>query len=305
MAQSAEYVVPDLTGRRAIVTGGTKGIGAATVQLLARSGADVLVAVRDTGFAHADRDEINRRLGRNAVVVEHLDLADLASVRIFAERLKGQRIDLLVNNAGVMERSLKRTSDDLEWHWAVNFLGHFLLSELLLPNLQKGEQPRVVTLSSGSHRSGPYDFTDSNFENEPFDADLAYQRSKTACALFAVAFSKRYSGRGIEAFSAAPGLIDTPILDWQSPEQKEGLRRALAPLIRTADQAALTVVYAATADELRGRGGLYIEDCAPAPIVTTDAPGGVRAHAIDPDSAERLWVLAETQLREVGQSSQL
>lgn len=301
MAQRSEYLVPDLTGRRAIVTGGAKGLGAAATSLLARSGAEVLIAVRDTESGRSHRDEINERLGRSAVTTVPLDLADLASVRSFAEGLDGQKIDLLVNNAGVMERSLKRTSDGFEWNWAVNFLGHFLLSDLLLPNLEKGLQPRVVTLSSGSHRNGPYDFTDPNFDTEPFDADLAYQRSKTACALFAVAFSKRYSGRGIEAFSVSPGVVDTPILGWLSEQERDVMMRVVAPVLRTAEQAAQSIAYAAASEDLRGRGGLYVEDCEPAPIVTANTPGGVRAHAIDPETAERIWAFAEAQLRNVGQ----
>ena len=301
MTFSCKYRIPDLGGRRAIVTGGAKGIGAATARLLAEAGADVVIAARDAESTRAHRDGINRQLGREAVVFAPLDLASLASVRTFADRLQGEAVDLLINNAGVMEISFRKTADGFEWNLGVNFLGHFLLSALLVPNLKKGSEPRVVQLTSGSHRMAPFEFEDPNFDRSPFDKDLAYPRSKTACALFAVGFSKRFARHGIEAFSVAPGVVRTDILSVLGDEATDQMMRALAPLVRTADEAALSVVYAATASELKGRGGLYIEDCAPARAGTGDTPGGVMPHAVDPESADRLWSFADARLQEAAQ----
>ena len=302
MTVSCHYQVPDLSGRRAIVTGGAKGIGAATARLLAQAGADVVIAARDARSAQAHGDDINRQLDREAVVFAPLDLANSASVQAFAEDLQGKAVDLLINNAGVMEISFQRTADGFERNLGINFLGHFLLSALLVPNLKKCSEPRVVQLTSGSHRMAPFEFEDPNFDRSPFDKDLAYPRSKTACALFAVGFSRRFARHGIEAFSVAPGVVRTDILSVLGDAATDHMMRALAPLVRTADEAALSVVYAATASALKGRGGAYIEDCAPARAGTGDTPGGVMPHAVDPDTADRLWSFAEAQLQGFGRN---
>lgn len=290
------YEVPDLSGRRIIVTGGTKGIGAATVRLLAKSGAEVVIVARDVGAARALSESVNQQQARQAATFIPLDLANLTSVRKFADGVRGQTIDVLVNNAGVMERSLQRTVDGFERHLGINFIGHFLLSTLLVPNLMKGRNARLVQLSSGSHRLAQFDFEDPNFDHTPFDANQAYQRSKIACSLFAVGFSKRFASSGVEAFSVAPGIVDTELLSRYGEGFKE-MMHTLAPLVRTADQAALTIAYAATSPDLKGRGGAYVEDCAPARPGKSDTPGGVMPHAIDPDAAERLWTLTEAWIQ--------
>lgn len=291
------YEVPDLSGRRVIVTGGTKGIGAATVRLLARSGAEVVIAARDAAAADALSKSINQQHARQAVSFARLDLADLKSVRAFADSLHGQTIDVLINNAGVMELSPRKTVDGFEWHLGINFVAPFLLAVLLAPNLTKGRNPRVVQLSSGAHRMAAFDFDDPNFDRTPFDGNKAYQRSKTACALFAVGFSKHYAASGIEAFSVSPGVVRTELLSGLGEEGLNQMLRALAPRVRTAEQAALAIAYAATSPELKSRGGAYVEDCAVAPPGAGDASGGVMPHAIDPDLAERLWTFAETSIR--------
>lgn len=293
------YTVPDLSGRRVIVTGGTKGIGAATVRLLAKSGAEVVIAARDADAARTLSESINQQLARQATTFTRLDLADLKSVHSFADSLRGQTIDALINNAGVMEQSLRRTVDGFEWHLGINFISPFLLAALLVPNLMKGRNPRVVQLSSGGHRFATFDFEDPNFDRTPFDGNKAYQRSKTACALFAVGFSKHHAANGIEAFSVSPGVVRTELLSGLGEEGVNQMLRALAPRVRTPEQAALTIAYAATSPELKSLGGAYVEDCAPAKPGAGDASGGVMQHAIDPDTAERLWTWAEACIRNV------
>jgi NAD(P)-dependent dehydrogenase (short-subunit alcohol dehydrogenase family) len=284
---------PDLRGTFSIVTGGAKGIGLATVRAFARLGAHVLIASRDAAIGSAAAEELNRELGSNRVKWAFLDLASFASIRSFAKEIGSRVVDVLVNNAGVMGGPLRRTKEGFEWQFGINFIGPFLLSTLLANNLAKGRNPRIVQLSSGAHRFAPFDFTDPNFDDHGYDSDLAYQRSKTACALFAVAFQARYGRLGIDAFSASPGIVKTDLLNVMGRAAIEKLLVDCASLVRTADQAAATILYAATSPELAGKGGLYIEDGAPAQPATDDFPGGVMPHALDPVAADRLWKLAE------------
>jgi NAD(P)-dependent dehydrogenase (short-subunit alcohol dehydrogenase family) len=284
---------PDLRGTFVIVTGGTKGIGLATARAFARLGAHVLIASRDAAVGSAAAEKLNRELGSNTNEWAFLDLASFASIRSFAEEIASRAVDILVNNAGVMGGPLRRTKEGFEWQFGINFIGPFLLSTLLSTNLAKGRNPRIVTLSSGAHRFAPFDFSDPNFDDQDYDSGLAYQRSKTACALFAVAFQAHYGRLGIEAFSASPGIVETDLLNGMGRAAVDKLLIDCAALVRTADQAAATILYAATSAELAGKGGLYIEDGAPAQPATDDFPGGVMPHALDPVAADRLWKLAE------------
>lgn len=288
---------PDLRGTFSVVTGGAKGIGLATVRAFARLGAHVLIASRDAAVGSAAAEELNRELGSNSIKWAFLDLASFASIRSLAKEIGSRPVDILVNNAGVMGGPLRRTKEGFEWQLGVNFIGPFLLSTLLANNLAKGRNPRIVQLSSGAHRFAPFDFTDPNLDDQGYDSDLAYQRSKTACALFAVAFQARYGRLGIDAFSVSPGIVKTDLLNVMGHAALEKLLVDCASLVRTADQAAATILYAATSPALAGKGGLYIEDSAPAKPASFDFPGGVMPHAVDPVAAERLWKLAERYVR--------
>src|SRR5271155_2020524 len=176
----------DLSGRRAIVTGGSSGVGVETARALAGAGAEVTLAVRDTRAGDRTAAEITASTGGATVLVSRLDLSDQASVSDFAERWQGP-LDLLVNNAGVMALpTLELTAQGWELQFATNHLGHFALAIGLHPALVAAGTARIVSLSSVGHLRSPVVFDDVNFSARAYDPRLAYGQSKTANVLFAV-----------------------------------------------------------------------------------------------------------------------
>jgi NAD(P)-dependent dehydrogenase (short-subunit alcohol dehydrogenase family) len=194
--------IPDLTGRTVIVTGANSGIGRAAADALAAAGGRVVLAVRDT-----DKGQTAAAAMRGEVEVRRLDLANLASVREFAAGWQGD-LDLLINNAGVMIPPHSRTADGFELQFGTNHLGHFALTNLLLPQVTG----RVVTVSSAAHRTGTIDFDDLNWERKPYRAWQAYSQSKLANLLFTYELQRRLSGAGTTiAVAAHPGLASTEL----------------------------------------------------------------------------------------------
>jgi NAD(P)-dependent dehydrogenase (short-subunit alcohol dehydrogenase family) len=171
--------LPDMTGRSVIVTGANSGIGRAAARAFAGAGARVVLAVRDTA-----KGETAAAAMPGATEVRRLDLASLASIRDFADGWSGP-LDLLVNNAGVMVPPLSRTAEGFELQFGTNHLGHFALTNLLLPEVTG----RVVTVSSTGHRMGTIDFDDLNWERKPYKPWRAYGQSKLANLLFTTDFS--------------------------------------------------------------------------------------------------------------------
>ena len=203
------YTVPDQTGRLAVVTGANSGTGREAAERLAAAGARVVLAVRTVAKGEAARDEILAAHPDAALEVRRLDLADLASVRAFAEAWDGD-LDLLINNAGVMAVPEGRTADGFETQIGTNHLGHFALTGLLLPTLLAGDRPRVVTLSSNAHRMGRMSFDDLQGERRYFRW-TAYGQAKLANLLFALELQRR-ADRGaadLESVAAHPGFAST------------------------------------------------------------------------------------------------
>lgn len=291
----------DLGGRNAIVTGGASGIGIETVRALAHAGADVTIAARNETAARAVAGEINRELGADRVSWDRLELGDLASVRDFAARWGDRPLSILVNNAGVMACPLGRTKDGFETQFGTNHLGHFLLATLLAPALGKGAPSRLVSLSSTGHMYSPIDFDDPNYLVRDYHPFKAYGQAKTANALFAVEFDRRYRDKGIRAFSVMPGVINTNLGRHMTAELREelgiqpGSKTGLEAMYKSAAQGASTSVWAASSPDLDGHGGLYLEDNAEAVPWTKSLPRGVGVmpHALDPEAARRLWDLSE------------
>lgn len=289
----------DLHGRRYVVTGGASGIGLETTRALAAAGAEVTVAVRRPVALE----------GLPSVRVAPLDLADLSSVAAFARSWEG-RLDGLVANAGVMALpALERTSTGWEMQLAVNHLGHFALAHALRPALRDGG--RVVTVSSGAHVGTPFDFADPQFAQRPYDPWKAYGQSKTADVLLAVGIAARWAAEGVRANSLAPGWIvtnlqrhvDDATLRRMGAVDESG-QRVEQPFYKTPAQGASTSVMLVASPALAGVTGGYFEDNAPAraagaPVAAgpADGTGGVAAHALDPEAAERLWTYAEPFLR--------
>jgi NAD(P)-dependent dehydrogenase (short-subunit alcohol dehydrogenase family) len=287
----------DLRGKTVIVTGGAGGIGVETVRALRDAGADVTVTARDTGRAMA----ILRDNGVMDGPVEALDLANLASVRDFAARWGDRPLDILINNAGIMETTPGVTADGFERHIGVNHLGHFLLANLLTPALRKGKNSRVVVVSSSAHRLAPWDAQDPYFRTKPFDPHAAYGQSKAANALFALGYDQRHADEGIRAFALMPGVIKTFLLGNVDDPAMIPFFERMQHALKTPQQGASTSVWAAIGHDLDGKGGLYLENCREAEPAHPDVMGvGVAAHVRDPANADRLWQwsLAETGLQQ-------
>ena len=278
----------DLAEKAAIVTGGG-GLGLETVRALATAGATVTIAVRNLDAARQAAEAINAALGREAVSTGQIDLASLASVRAFAAAWGDRPLTILINNAGIMGAPFARTVDGFEMHMGVNHLGHFLLSRLLTPNLQRGAPSRVVHLSSGAHLRSPVDLEDWNYERQDYDPRVAYARSKSATALTAVAESDRQLEQGIASFSVMPGVIQTDLFRFMEPAAKAEAMARLGSLSKTPEQGAATSVWAAVSTTLDGKGGLYLENCQIADPATSNPPAGVAAYVQDSETASRLW----------------
>jgi NAD(P)-dependent dehydrogenase (short-subunit alcohol dehydrogenase family) len=296
----------DLSGKQAIVTGGSSGIGVETARALASAGAAVTLAVRDTDAGARTASEITATTGNAALRVGQLDLSDRASVAEFAASWSGP-LDILVNNAGVMALpELELTATGWELQFATNHLGHFALALRLHDALAAAGNGRIVSLSSRGHLRSPVVFGDINFSSRPYDPWLAYGQSKTANVLFAVGATNYWSSDGITANAVHPGaIIDTNLSRHMDPEQVAALRAAssgTSPIdgaqmsFKTIPEGAATSVLVATSPQLEGIGGRYFEDCNEAerlaPDVPTTSTTGVAPYALDPDNAARLWELS-------------
>ncbi len=287
----------DLSGQRILVTGGTSGLGRETARALATHNADVVVTARSEDKGRAVCEALRAETGSDRIDFGVLELGSLKSIRRFAQEFleKNERLNVLINNAGVMACPQAQTEDGFELQFGSNHLGHFLLSELLVPALKNSATSRVVALSSRGHVISDVDLDDPNFENRPYHKWLSYGQAKTANALFAVEFNRQHRNDGIEAFSVHPGVIMTELLRHMSEDDFEmlGLRSPEGtPRTQTKSipQGAATSVWAATDAALNGKGGAYLEDCSIA-VVNDDPekPGGVRSYAIDNENAKRLW----------------
>ena len=274
----------DLSGKRAVVTGGASGIGIPTARALARAGADVTLAVRNTDAAQALATEIGADVRR-------LDLADLASVEAFARDWDGP-LHLLINNAGIMATpELQLSPEGFELQFATNHLGHFALAVGLHGALAQ-DGARIVSVSSRAHLRSPVVFDDVNFAFRDYAPFLGYGQSKTANVLFAVGASRRWAGDGIYTNALMPGGIATNLQRHMDPDYIDRVVAAGEIQLKTPEQGAATSVYVATAPELEGVGGRYYEDCAESPVVDRRENQGVARYALDPDNADRLWELS-------------
>ncbi|MFI1239593.1 oxidoreductase [Nocardia salmonicida] len=235
--------LPDQTGRTIIVTGANSGLGAATARALSAAGARVILACRDT--AKAERVAAGMR---GATEVRELDLANLNSVRAFTDSI--ERVDVLINNAGVMALPLRRTADGFEMQFGTNHLGHFALTNLLLDRITD----RVVTVSSVAHRIGRIDLADPNWEQRHYDRWLAYGQSKLANLMFAFELQRRLAGEGAAVISVAahPGYAATELMSHTETVQDAVMWLGNRMLAQDAHQGALPTLFAATAEVKAG-----------------------------------------------------
>jgi NAD(P)-dependent dehydrogenase (short-subunit alcohol dehydrogenase family) len=289
----------DLTGKTAVVTGASSGIGVETARALAAAGASVTLAVRDTSTGDRVAAEIRDSTGNANVTVGALDLSDLSTVATFARTWSGP-LHILVNNAGVMavpELTLSPAGHEIQF--ATNHLGHFALAVGLHDALAVAEKSRVVSVSSGGHQRSPVVFDDIDYAFRDYEPFGAYGQSKTANVLFAVEVTRRWADDGITANALMPGAIFTQLGRHVDAEIAAAAMKR-QDNVKTVEQGAATSVLLAASPLLEGIGGRYFEDCNEAHVVERrGAPGtgGVAGYALDPDNARRLW---DVSLRMIG-----
>ena len=283
----------DLTGKRAIVTGGASGIGIETARSLARAGADVTLAVRNLEIGNRVAADIKNSTGNDNVHVEFLDLVDRASIAAFVSRWQGP-LHILINNAAVMASPLMRTAEGWELQFATNHVGHFALTLGLHDALKGAGNARVVNVSSSGHLTSPVHLDDLHFERRDYTPWMGYGQAKTANVLFAVEMTKRWKNDGIVANALMPGGIMTNLQRYVSQETKDkwiAADKAGTIMLKSPEQGAATTLVAAVSPLFEGIGGRYLEDGTEAATVKNDvkANSGVREWALDPATASKLW----------------
>lgn len=299
----------DLTGRTAIVTAGHVGLGLETTRALSHAGANVIVASRNPDTATAAVAGLDR------VWVAQLDLMDPASIDRFVAGCVDNPVHMLINNAGIMGGDLVRDARGYEAQFATNHLGHFQLTNGLLPALRAAGGARVVEVSSWGHHLSDIRWEDPHFETE-YDGMAAYGQSKTANVLFAVELDRRWNSDGIRGYALHPGgIVGTnlgpsfSIEDWRAMGLVDDDDQPIIDPdrdMKTPQQGASTQVFAATSPLLADIGGVYLADNDVSPLeadatpVTIDMGGetlhttpGVTGYAVNPESAQRLWELSE------------
>ncbi|KRF17240.1 oxidoreductase [Nocardioides sp. Soil797] len=278
----------DQDGRRFVITGATGGLGLELTRALAVAGAEVVMAVRNMARGQEAAERVRRTGARGRVEVRWLDVSDLGSVHAFASNL--DRVDVLVNNAGIMAVPASRTVDGFETQIATNHLGHFALTNLLLPKL--GD--RVVAVSSASHRSADIDVDDLDFARRGYSAYAAYAQSKLANLLFVAELQRRLDANGsaLRATAAHPGYTATGIQGGTGSRAFTRLSDLGNALIgMKPSQGALPILYAATADLA---GNSYAGPGGPGGLFGGPTLVGRSPTANDPDLATRLWQKSES-----------
>jgi len=291
-----ENNVPDESGRVAIVTGSNTGLGYDTARVLAARGASVVMAVRDTAKGEAAADRI-RKLSPGAVVAVHkLDLGSLASVRTAGAELAAAypRIDLLINNAGVMYPPKQTTADGFELQFGTNHLGHFALTGLLLNNMLSVDGSRVVVVSSIAHNiRAKIDFADLQWETRRYDRVASYGQSKLANLMFAYDLQRRLAAANAQtiAVAAHPGVAATELVRHVPGASLPGVNWLSGRLLNTSELGALPTLRAATDPAVQG--GQYwgpdgFKELRGYPKLVTSS-----AQSHDTAIQERLWSISE------------
>jgi NAD(P)-dependent dehydrogenase (short-subunit alcohol dehydrogenase family) len=290
--------VPDQTGCVAIVTGSTSGLGLEAARVLTRAGSRVIIAARSEVKARRVMSELERKDPSAQFEFQLLDVSSFASVRVFAELFheRERSLDLLINNAGIMMVPYGETSDGNELQFGTNHLGHFALTGLLLPALERASASRVVTVSSIAHKGGDIDFDDLQFGGgHGYSPMRAYRRSKLANLLFALELDRRLDAVGASTISVAahPGVSDTSLADHLVDNRWRRLLRPIASrVLQDAAQGALPILRAATDPGVRG--GQFF---GPARLGETMGPSVLArpsSLARDPDAGRRLWDASES-----------
>jgi NAD(P)-dependent dehydrogenase (short-subunit alcohol dehydrogenase family) len=298
----------DLTGKIIIITGGYAGIGLETTKTFTEAGATVIAPARDIEKAKKNLEGVKN------IEIEKLDLADPDSINHFAGKFisSGRKLDVLINNAGIMWVPLRRDSRGIESQLATNYLGQFHLTSKLWEALKKADGARVINVSSYGHQMSPFNFEDPNFEKREYQTLLGYGQSKTACNLFAAILDEKAKEFNVRAYSLHPGSVFGTDLGREEPidlfiqmgthNENGEIKPEVKAKLKTIPQGAATTVWCATTPLLKNIGGVYCENCDIAEIDNGqiehryDEPStirGVQSYSIDLELAEKLWKLSE------------
>ncbi|MED6281114.1 hypothetical protein CHARACLAT_017929 [Characodon lateralis] len=272
-----------LDGQTAVITGANTGIGKETAIDLAKRGARVILACRDMEKAQAAVTEIIESSGNDSVVCMKLDLSDSKSIREFAEEINKNeaKLNLLINNAGVMVCPYGKTADGFEMQIGVNHFGHFLLTYLLIDLIKRSAPARIINVSSMAHSWGSISLEDINSEKS-YNKSKAYAQSKLANVLFTRSLAKRLEGTGVTTYSLHPGVVQTDL--WRHLSAPERFFISIArPFTKNSIQGAQTTIYCAVEPSLEKESGGYYSDCAPA---------SCSAAGKDDELAQKLWELS-------------
>ena len=297
----------DLNEKIAIVTGGYSGIGLETTRELVATGAKVIIPAKRTEVAVQNLEGI---VSKENIV--EMDLGNLNSVKKFTEDFKESfgKLDLLINNAGIMACPETRIGNGWESQFAVNHIGHFLLTKELMDTMAENDSARFISLSSSAHSLTGILWDDIHFQNNPYDKWMAYGQSKTASSLIAIEFHRRMIDKGVSGFSVHPGGILTPLQRHLQKEEmvalgwmdENGSPSEMAKnFFKTTSQGASTTLWCATSSSLNGIGGVFCEDCDIAKRKNEVDESlqryfGVADWAVDTEEASKLWDMTEKML---------
>ena len=297
----------DLNEKIAIVTGGYSGIGLETTRELVASGAKVIIPAKRKEVAVQNLEGI---VSKENIV--EMDLANLDSVKKFTEDFKESfgRLDLLINNAGIMACPETRIGNGWESQFAVNHIGHFLLTKELMDTMAENDGARFVSLSSSAHSLTGILWDDIHFQENSYDKWMAYGQSKTASSLIAIEFNRRMINKGVSGFSVHPGGILTPLQRHLQKEEmvalgwmdEDGSPSEMAKnFFKTTSQGASTTIWCATSSSLDEIGGVFCEDCDVAKRKNEVDESlqryfGVADWAVDTEEASKLWDVTEKML---------
>ncbi|XP_061570021.1 retinol dehydrogenase 12, like [Cololabis saira] len=272
-----------LDGKTVVITGANTGIGKEAAMDLAKRGARIIIACRDMEKAEVALKEIIDSSLSDNVVCMKLDLADTKSIREFAEAIikNEPKLNILINNAGVMVCPFGKTADGFEMQIGVNHMGHFLLTSLLLDLIKRSAPARIINVSSMAHAWGSINLEDINSEKS-YNKSKAYAQSKLANVLFTRSLAKRLEGSDVTTYSLHPGVVQTDL--WRHLSLFEQFFMKIAsPFTKNSVQGAQTTIYCAVEPSLEKESGGYYSDCA---LSNCSAAGK------DDDLAQKLWELS-------------